>query len=51
MNREVAYYNIRHEFNHSLPEITDFMKAVYISFISIVMVIVDCAAINPERSF
>ncbi|EAV2659023.1 DNA adenine methylase [Salmonella enterica subsp. houtenae] len=27
-NREVAYYNIRHEFNHS-SEITDFMKAVY----------------------
>ncbi len=42
-NREVAYYNIRHEFNHS-SEITDFMKAVY--FISIVMVIVDCAAIT-----
>ncbi|MBH0427865.1 DNA adenine methylase [Salmonella enterica] len=32
-NREVAYYNIRHEFNHS-PEITDFMKAVYFLYLN-----------------
>lgn len=32
-NREVAYYNIRHEFNHS-SEITDFMKAVYFLYLN-----------------
>lgn len=32
-NREVAYYNIRHEFNHS-SEITDFLKAVYFLYLN-----------------
>lgn len=32
-NREVAYYSIRHEFNHS-SEITDFMKAVYFLYLN-----------------
>ncbi|MFG1173900.1 DNA adenine methylase [Erwiniaceae bacterium CAU 1747] len=32
-NREVAYYNIRHAFNHS-TEITDFMKAVYFLYLN-----------------
>ncbi|MGS5154110.1 Dam family site-specific DNA-(adenine-N6)-methyltransferase, partial [Escherichia coli] len=31
-NREVAYYNIRQEFNYS-TEITDFMKAVYFLYL------------------
>lgn len=32
-NREVAYYNIRQEFNYS-TEITDFMKAVYFLYLN-----------------
>ncbi|EFA3723070.1 DNA adenine methylase, partial [Escherichia coli] len=32
-NREVAYYNIRQEFNYS-SEITDFMKAVYFLYLN-----------------
>ncbi|HFK9151317.1 TPA: DNA adenine methylase, partial [Escherichia coli] len=32
-NREVAYYNIRQEFNYS-TEITDFMKAIYFLYLN-----------------
>ncbi len=32
-NRDVAYYNIRREFNYS-TEITDFMKAVYFLYLN-----------------